>query len=333
MKLASIEIITAVERHQNADALSICSVLGFKCITQLDQYKAGDVICFIQPDCVLPDKLWAEFYKKKSGRTKAIRLRQVWSEGIIESLETVGYTGPLEVGREISADIGVTHYEPPLPQELNAKGGLPFYIPATDEERLENLEVVPWGEIVDVTLKVDGQSFSAFCDIADTPSDGHVSYTTQFGVTGRRMEYKLDCENNFTRNSKAFNLEDKLTKFCIIANQSICIRGEQYGAGIQKSPINPHAKLPLSLAFYGVWLINERRYARKGEEFYAYNLIPALNLPTCPVVERDVILTPELVKKYAEDLTEINGHSFEGVVVQWRGGSFKILNKTYDSKK
>jgi hypothetical protein len=58
-----------------------------------------------------------------------------------------------------------------------------------------------------------------------------------------------------------------------------------------------------------------------------------MGLPTVPMLERDVILTPELIKQYAEDLEQINGQPFEGVVINHAGGSFKIINLAYDAKK
>lgn len=84
---------------------------------------------------------------------------------------------------------------------------------------------------------------------------------------------------------------------------------------------------------FSTWLIGEKRYARKGDPYYFLTIADELRLPTVPVLERDVVLTPELIKKYSEDLEEINGKLYEGVVIQWRGGSFKCISKKYDSLK
>ena len=148
MKLATIEIIQALAPHPNADAIELATVLGFQCVVRkVDNFKEGERIVFIQPDSVLPDKAWAEFYRSKSNRIKAIRLRGAWSEGVIESLEAVGYAGPIEIGHEISRDIGVTKYEPPAPQDLQAKGPRPHDIRKTDEERFNNIIDLPYGEL------------------------------------------------------------------------------------------------------------------------------------------------------------------------------------------
>lgn len=323
MKLATIEIIQALAPHPNADAIELATVLGFQCVVRkVDNFKEGERIVFIQPDSVLPDKAWAEFYRSKSNRIKAIRLRGAWSEGVIESLEAVGYAGPIEIGHEISRDIGVTKYEPPAPQDLQAKGPLPHDIRKTDEERFNNIIDLPYGELVDVTLKIDGQSFSVY------RQDG------EMGVLGRTQEYKLDSDNNFTRNFR--RLEPALKEEAWLTD-GLCLRGEQYGQqgggkGIQLTAYNPYSKMPLGVAFFGVWIIKDRCYANKGHELYIHDLLD-FPFERVPVLERNVPLTPELIKKYAEDLTEMNGQPFEGVVIQHSKGSFKVMSKTYDSKK
>ena len=318
MKLASIETITEILPHGNADSLLICRVLGYQCIIRkVDDFKVGDKVCFIQPDTVLPDAEWATVFKAKSNRVKAIRLRNMWSEGIVLKLDTFPFYDFAPEGMEVSEIIGVRKYEAPASQDLNAKGPLPFGIPKTDEERFNNIENLPFGELVTVGLKVDGQSFSAYW------KDG------EFGVCGRTMEYKLDSDNHFTRNFKQLGLENKLREL----NKNIVFRGEQFGQGIQKNDNNPHSKLPVSVQFFSVWLIDERRYAYKGDPLYAFDFFLKIGLPTVAVLERDVILTPELIKKYAEDLETVNGIPFEGVVIQHAKGSFKVISKNYDSKK
>jgi hypothetical protein len=42
---------------------------------------------------------------------------------------------PINIGKDISERIGVTKYEAPQPQQLDAKGPLPFGLGKTDEER------------------------------------------------------------------------------------------------------------------------------------------------------------------------------------------------------
>lgn len=326
MILASIQRIREVVKHSNADALDIVTVLNYKAIVKRDQYKVGDLIVFIEPDSVLPQVPWSVMYRSKSNRVKAVRLRGEWSFGIVESFANVGYNGPIEEGLDITGAIGVTKYEPPMPADLSAAGVYGYGIPRTDETRWQSVRDLPWGEKVDVTLKVDGQSWSAFIKLNQ---DG----TVEKGLGGRSFLYQLDTINNYTRNEQKYDVLNKLEKFCRERNVSLCLRGESYGQGIQKFGHNPHAKLPVDLVLYSTWLIDERRYARKGDPYYIFDIAPILGLPTVPVLEKDVVLTSELIKKYDEELEFVNGQPFEGVVINTASDSFKVINKNYDSKK
>lgn len=331
MSLASIQRIKEIKPHGNADALEVAVVMNYEAIIKKGQFRAGDVVCFIDIDTVLPDKPWAAFYKAKSSRVKSIKLRGIFSQGVIESLETVGYTGPIEEDLDIADAIGVTKYEAPQPQDLNASGVYGFGIGRTDEPKWQGLRDIPYGEKVDVTLKIDGQSWSALYKRPE-----HFPYEASeciSGVGGRSFLYKEESDNNYTQNERQYQVLAKLKLFCDLNSVSLCIRGEQYGRGVQKFAINPHAKLPLSLAFYSTWLIDEKQYARKGHPLYIFDLALKLGLPTVPMLERDVVLTRELIKKYEEDLELVDGQAFEGVVINWSGGSFKVLSKWYDSRK
>ena len=336
MKLASIERIKSIVKHPNADALSVVTVLGYQAIVKLDQFKVGELIVFIQPDVVLPDAPWATFYKAKSNRVKAIKLRQIWSMGIVESLSILGSV-PQDLdpitdaheGYEVSGMLGVTKYEPPLPQDVNAKGHLPYGINQTDEERYQNLLNIPYGTIVDVTLKIDGQSCTVY---AKKPSEPDQPYDA--GVTSRAMDLKLDCTNNYTVAAHNQELWHKVIATAFKFNRSIAFRGEVYGKGIQSFKGNPHALKPLSFALFEVLDLDTLQSQGTESELYFEKVGKALGIETVPILEKGVVLTPELIKKYDEDLTEINGQPFEGVVINLPdGSSFKVINKHYDSKK
>jgi RNA ligase (TIGR02306 family) len=156
MKLASIELISEVNPHPNADKLDLAKVLGYTCIVEKGKFTSGDAVVFIQPDTVLPNEPWAEMFKKRSSRVRAMKLRGVWSLGIVMPISTWFSENIPNVGDEVSDLIGVTKYEAPQPQQLDAKGPLPFGLSRTDEERWQNILDLPFGEVVTITTKVDG---------------------------------------------------------------------------------------------------------------------------------------------------------------------------------
>lgn len=331
MKDATIEVIAEIKTHPNADRLELASILGYQCVVQKGLYKGGEIIVYIRPDSLLPIESWTEDYRKYSPkRIKAVKLRDMWSEGIIVPFEILPenireHLPKFEIGDDVSALIGVTHYEPPAPNDIQAKGGLPLGIPKTDEERWENYSEnrIPYGELVDFTLKYDGQSASYAFDLEND----------KFLVLGRTLELHEIFTNNYTAHIEKYDLKNKLSTLCKELNVSLCIRGESYGTGIQSFDLNPMAKLPKGWAMFSVFIVNEREYANKGHQFYFKNIAEKLGLPMVDFVEENVTLTKELIEKYSTGITQINGKAFEGVVVQHSKGSFKIINKHYDSKK
>ena len=145
---------------------------------------------------------------------------------------------------------------------------------------------------------------------------------------------KPDVENNYTRVDKKHKILEKLKQYCTFHSVSLALRGEIYGSGIQGFPSNPHAKLPLNFAAFSVWNIDELKYESSADPHYYTNVANACidPIPTVPLVER-AILTLELIEKYERGITEINGKSFEGVVIKHSKGSFKVINLTYDERK
>lgn len=329
---SSIERIRDVFNHPNADNLELVKVLGYQCVVPKGKYKVGDVIVYIRPDSVLPkDKSWATvFLCYAPKRVKSIRLRNEWSDGIIVDLSIFDFVA--EEGTCVDDLIGVTHYDTSTPNNINAKKTwLPYGICKTDEDRFENIvNKIPYGELCDVTLKIDGQSCSIYYNVEDDV----------FGILSRSMDLKTDIVNKYTSHLEKRIDVSKFIEFCKRKKKSICLRGESYGNGIQNSSLNPHSKMSDNIAFFSCWLIDEKRYANKGDEFYYINICNELGFEIVPTLRKDVELTKELIKYYHTENKSIDLYKygmskeqkFEGVVIKHNKGSFKVINKYYDSK-
>jgi RNA ligase (TIGR02306 family) len=233
---------------------------------------------------------------------------------------------PVNIGKDIADRIGVTKYEAPAPQSLDAKGPLPFGLNKTDEERFQNILELPFGELVNVTLKIDGQSATYYCHKDRQTGE----WTT--GICSRSLELKLECNNNYTRINKKYNILDKLLSYCQAHDVSLALRGEIYGNGIQGHAANPHSKLPLDFAAFSVYNFDTFKYENTADQHNYQNVCGAMWLPMVPTVAV-MDLTPELIKHYAEDISEIDGKPFEGVVIKHKNDSFKVINLNYDEKK
>lgn len=332
MPSATIEVIESIKPHKNADALELAQILGFQCVVPIGKYSAGEKVIYIHPDSVLPsDKEWANpFLKYAPKRTKAVKLRGEWSEGIIVDLKALEESSENlpepEIGFDCSELLGVSHYVASMKNssDIGVIGGLPYSIPKTDESRWEvKRKKLPFGDLVDVTLKVDGQSWSAYYNHKND----------EFGVLGRRMAFEIESDNSYTRLVKKYNLKEKLKNYCVENQVSLCIRGESYGGGIQNMKCNPHSNMDHNLALFSVYLIEEHRYTNKNEPHHYINVGKALEIPTVDIVEEQVPLSQELINKYSKDLKKLNGQYFEGVVIKGNNFSFKVINKHYDSLK
>jgi len=108
---------------------------------------------------------------------------------LITATETID----LSPGTEVSHLIGVTKYEAPMPQTLDAKCPLMYGLARTDEERWQNIADLPYGEVCDITLKIDGQSGTFYCRKDPETNEW------QTGVCSRSLELKKECLNNYTR--------------------------------------------------------------------------------------------------------------------------------------
>lgn len=333
--LATIRRIAEIRPHPNADRLEIAHVQGYDCIVAKDAHAAGELIVFIEPDAVLPVAEWtAGVYGYTSkGRVKAAKLRGQWSMGLVMPKEILAGTGPLPDpvdGAEVAERLGIIKYEAPLPKDLKAKGALPFGIPKTDEERWQNLDSLPFGIEVDVTLKIDGSSFTAYCALPGI----HAGAEPVVGVCSRSLDLKLDAEitNPWLEAARLTGVLDKLGAFCAAEGVSLALRGEVYGAGVQSMAVNPHCRRPRGVAFFSVWNIGARRYEDPAGPFGYKTLCAVLGLEAVPTIER-AELTPELLTRYGDELESLDGEPFEGVVLKAGGWSCKVVNKWYDSKK
>lgn len=321
--LATIEQVHSVRPHPNADRLDLIGVLGFQLVTQKGLYQDGDWVVYIQPDSILPEADWAASFRVYApSRIRAIKLRSEFSEGIVVPISVFGFEP--ELGREVSEQIGVTKYEAPAPNCLEARGNLPFGIPKTDETRWENMrdreQLI--GKRAIWTRKNDGQSCSFYYHL---PSD-------TFGVLGRTLDLRLDVPNNYTAHISRYNIEEKLRAFCQANQVSLCIRGESTGPNIQKFEKNQDCKKPACWSMFSVYNIGEGKYERLGSPLFSTEVARALDLPHVEILE-DKPIDKETILRYSSELSELNGKSFEGIVVQYDAASFKVINKTYDSKK
>lgn len=350
---ASFEQIEKVEKHPNADKLDVVTVSGYTVVSQKDTLKVGDLVFFIREDSQIlideqkfPWHTGIKTYLGKNGRVKTIKLRGVFSSGIVIPYMEVINTIPnviinnevksfnvinkeLEDEEKLKEYCGIKHYVPPALGTsfgaLQMVGAIPFGIPKTDEENVQNLrkEDIPFGEEVLITRKLDGTSCTIIFD-----NDG------KYHICGRNYEYKLDTDNIYINNTKeVIEIIQQIKHYEMLKeNEHLVIQGEIAGKGIQSNKINKISQTE-EPKFYifrcMLWNDKDRTkcdFGNYGSCWHFTNMVLLQN-HTVPIIGKEV-LTQELIDKYINAPADEG----EGVVINHKNGHFKIKSLDYISK-
>jgi RNA ligase (TIGR02306 family) len=266
-KLASIQTVNAVEPIPNADAIEKIRVLGWWVVSKKGDHKPGDRIVYCEIDSLLPERPEFEFLRASSFklaqtdatgatvlpsgfRIKTVKLRGQVSQGICFPLSILPPGTPDEEGADVTDQLGVLKWEPPLPVGMGGKvkGGFPGFLPKTDETRVQVLEAALQrhrGKTFYVTEKLDGTSFTAFLRQGE------------FGICSRNLWMdETDESNVLARVAKSLKLEEKLRAAREKLGHDIAIQAEVIGPGIQK---NKYALKEVTLRVFSVLNVDTYR--------------------------------------------------------------------------
>ena len=237
-KLASIQMVHAVELIPGADRIELASVLGWKVVVPKGEFQKGDLCIYFEIDSFLPVRPEFEFLRSscfvKSGilgegfRIKTRKIRGQVSQGLILPVSVFPECTGLPVGTDVTGALGVRKWEI---EERATTGGtiigtLPSDVPHTDETRIqaepELLEAFR-GKPYYITTKMDGSSHSISID-----PDG-------FHVCGHNYEYR---DGSFYEFVKSRGYESAVRSYMAKTGiKMLCIQGEFCAPGIQKNPL------------------------------------------------------------------------------------------------
>lgn len=134
--------IPDIEKHPNADTLGIVRIDGYQVVVKLEEFSAGSLAVYIQPDSIVPNAeefafLWADkgFTEDddipiKYRRVTVRKFRKEWSEGLLIHVpmwvryDDHGSWREVAEGDDLADVLGITHYEPPDPQEMERQSRL-----------------------------------------------------------------------------------------------------------------------------------------------------------------------------------------------------------------
>jgi RNA ligase (TIGR02306 family) len=328
-KLASIRIISDLQRIEGADMIELAIVDGWKVVVAKNVgHKVGDMVVYCEIDSFLPIKEEFEFLRKSSYkkmvdgnegfRLKTIKLRGQVSQGLILPIHVLPLLEMVHEGQDVTEMLGIVKYEPPIPAELSGKvkGLFPSFLRKTDEERIQNLsgEIETWkNKTFYITEKLDGSSATFYY------KDG------EFGVCSRNLELLETEDNTFWKVARQLDLENKMKDFDV----NISLQGELIGEGIQGNPYNIKGQ---TVKFFNLFDIDLQEY--HSLSMFETVVKNRFKLETVPVLERHFQLpkTVEDILKYADGKSELN-RTFdrEGVVIRSldRKVSFKAISNKF----
>ena len=322
-KLATVRSISKIEPIENADRIELATVDGWKCVVKAGEFSPGDSVIYCEIDSFLPVRPEFEFLRKSSFkrmgdsegfRLRTVKLRGQISQGLLLPLSTLSRDA--EVGEEVTEELGIVKYEPPIPACLTGEvlGGFPASVSKTDEERIQNLadEYDSYrGKTFYVSEKLDGTSMTAFWD-------------ESLGVCGRNWQYARSEKNSYWQQCEKLQLADKLKSL----GRRIALQGELVGPGIQGN----RYKLKVQTWFlFNAYDIDSSAYIEK-DEFSA--LCDELGLSTVPFVEtREVPESIDEILEIAEGKSVLNASTDrEGLVWVHGSGQSRVSFKTISNR-
>ena len=295
--------IGAIQKHPNADSLSITEVDGCPVVFKTIDFKEGDLAIYIPIEAVVPlDKIYFEFLKspnhpeQTTARIKAKRLRGIFSMGFLIPAQILQESTKFPVGTDFAATLGVEKYEEPSvetpssptpkhpwhktvaawfrhPIDMyrittlswrNARIKAANFAPIYGMENLrKNRECFTLGERVYASEKIHGTNFRSGYNKG------------KFFVGSHRTWKGASTTDKYWQIAYAYNLQNRLLSY-----PHLTVYGEIYGDRIQDLTYGlKNGKM--ALVVFDLYDTNKKRFL-EYDEFV--NITNELGLPRPPLV-------------------------------------------------
>jgi RNA ligase (TIGR02306 family) len=335
-RLATIEQVTLVAPIADADAIVRARIRGWDVVVRKDEFTAGDLCVYVEVDTMLdvadprfaflaPRGVRTDAAGNKGHVLKTARLRGQYSQGLalpVAAFPELGPVGPDRLGEDVTAALGLRKWDPPLPAELGgvARGMRPGWIPATDEERVQNLAQILTGEADWVaTEKIDGTSTTFWVTADDS------------GVCSRNLDLLDQPGNTLWKLARQLDAHARLRASGL--GERVALQGETFGEGIQGNPLKVRGH-----SFAAFRLLVDGVEVPRGEwpAWVAELSVPVHDLPFPATVDEALAQVETLRSKVSPD------RPVEGLV--WRAAdrttvttadgerlpaSFKVISNRY----
>lgn len=346
-KLATVRTVNQVRPIEGADMIEAIRVDGWWLVSGKGNFKEGDQGIYFEIDSFLPgndkrfDFLSSNFIMfegKEGARIRTLTMRKQVSQGLMLPLSIFPEIVNPQEHDNVTELLGIVKWEPQIPAELSGsvRGNIPYNIPITDEERIQNLnsEIAEKiaGKTFEKTVKLDGTSMTVY----------HYSPENDSGVAGRNWNFYETTQNTLWSVAKRKRLHNAL----IHLNLDIALRGELMGPGIQE---NNEKLFKHDFFLFNIWDIKAHRAYSPQErndvvvkinqflkdtassddvDFEELRITPSEGFVTFPsnVTVEDILATA--------DGPSLNSAKREGIVYKEKNGdfSFKVISNWYLAK-
>lgn len=310
--LAVIGQVIRVVPIQGADFIQLamidCAAAGvWSGVVPVSAQSDDRVLVFLQDAVLPPDPRWA-FMERHKWRVRMARFKGVPSECV--AIPTLPHESGLSVGTDMTAALGVTKHEKPLPKEMAgiARGNFPTFIPKTDEKNFQRIRDV--AQLMNdrawyVTEKADGTSCTVFND-------------EYLHVCSRSLEL-IEGVNLYWRMAHKYALS--------ALPVGLALQFEIVGPGVQGNPMGLEENQIRVFGGYRFLHATDCRltYAELCE------VCEYAQLPMARLIQRGTgALDADTLRKMAE-IKYANGKPGEGIVIRAEDSSwsFKSINLLY----
>lgn len=305
-KLASIQRVLQLSPIENADAIELASINGWRCVVKKGEFSVGDRGVYFEIDAIPPDTehfrfLWKGHAERPAAmRIRTVRLRGCLSQGLLLPLNNFPELRNAEEGQDVSQLLGVLKYEAPVPMGSGEfRATFPPLVPKTDEARVQSMPAVLEelrGHGYVITLKCDGTS-ATFC--IDRRDGAFHACGRNFSVT--------EGENFYWRAARKYQLARVLE-----SHPHLAIQAEVVGPGIQKNRLGLSE---VELRAFNVYDMSSGRYLDHDD---AHAFLQNAGIPAVDVLEQgaDFQHSQESLLALAEGKYAGTSQEREGIVIR-----------------
>jgi len=267
--MCSICKIDAIRSHPNADRLEIAEIKGWKVVIQKDVFKENQFVLYFEIDSILPEEIEKRIFgedakiKLHNSRVKTIKIRQVYSQGLICPIELFSdKIKKIKLG-DVTEDLGITKYEPKIEkssglyvQPQKKKYENQNFNKVRKPNNIKNFKNIFDGKEVVITEKCHGTSFcvgwiqrtkSSFMDRINIFINGEYEFCYRSMSVqlqkrkslwyGFLKKLGIKKDNNFYEKEIGKDVYSEAVrnyKLKDIIPKGYEITGEIYGSGVQK---------------------------------------------------------------------------------------------------